>query len=66
MTVGVSGRGHGNEGAALQPHYEPLEGKEALIIPKVGKLLAGWLYFYREEHGAKIDRTDDLVPELLL
>ena len=66
LAVGVSGRGHGNESAALQPHYEPLKRKEALIIPEVGKLLAGRLYFYRKEHTAQVDAADDLVSECLL
>ena len=66
LTVGVSGRGHGNESAALQPHYEPLKRKEALIIPQVGKLLAARLYFYRKEHTAQVDAADDLVSECLL
>ena len=66
LTVGVSGRGHGNESAALQPHYEPLKRKEALIIPEVRKLLARRLDFNGKEHGAQVDTADDLVSECLL
>ena len=66
LTVGVSGRGHGNESAALQPHYEPLKRKEALVIPEVRELLAPWLDFNGKEHTAQVDTADDLVSERLL
>ena len=66
LAVGVSGRGHGNESAALQPHYEPLKRKEALVIPEVRKLLARRLDLNGKKHGAQIDGADDFIPECLL
>ena len=66
LAVGVPGRGHGHEGAALQPHYQSFKGKEAFIIPEIRELLAGRPYLYGKKHRAQIDSTDHLVPELLL
>ena len=66
LAICISGRGHGNESAALQSHYEPLERKEATIIPKIGVLLAGRLQLDGEEHTAEVNRRNDFVCECLL
>ena len=66
LAICISGRGHGNESAALQSHYEPLKRKEASIIPEIGILLAGRLQFDSEEHAAEVNSRNDFVCEYLL